>query len=185
MSINNPTCETGCLVELPPFSFNDCSPDVNFGQIDRIYFAARGANDFVDWTSLAEWTGRLDNTTDDLQKIRFLNVIGTKPAAEGDPIEISRKRKITAEKTHTVTARIDETNEENYDALRALECDGNVKMWYQAGKYLYGDNSGIDAFIQINDEIPENNEELNVFQVSATWEAEFHPDRITNPLPTI
>jgi len=185
MSTEIPTCQDGCQVNLPVWSFNDCSPDVNFGQIDRIYIAASGANDFVDWTSLAEWTSRLDNTTDDLQKVRFLNVIGTKPAAEGDPIEISRKRKITADKAHTITFRVDETDETNYDALRQLECDGNVELWYQAGKYLYGDNSGINAYVQLNDEIPENNEELNIFQGVATWDEQFHPDRITNPLPTI
>lgn len=185
MSTNLPTCQTGCQVIPPPFSFNDCDPDINFGQIDRIYIASRGANDLIDWTSLAEWTGRLDNTTNDLQKIRFLNVIGTKPPAEGDMIDISRDRKITAEKTHTITFRADETDATNYDALREIECGGNFKVWYQAGKYLYGDNSGINAYIQINDDIPEDKKALNVFQGTITWLAKHHPDRITNPLPTI
>ena len=61
MSINNPTCQDGCQVRPPAFSFNDCDPDVNYGQIDRIYIASLGANDFIDWTALAEWTARLDN----------------------------------------------------------------------------------------------------------------------------
>ena len=185
MSIVNPTCQDGCQVIPPIWSFNDCDPDVNYGQIDRIYIASLGMNDLIDWTSLAEWTGHLDNTTLDLQKIRFLNVIGMKPPAEGDLKDISRNRKITADKTHTITFRVDETDATNYDALRQIECNGNFKVWYQAGKYLYGDNSGITAYVSLNDDIPEDKKELNVFQGVITWDAQFHPARITNPLPTI
>jgi len=185
MSIVNPVCTFGCGVIPPDFSFDDCSPDVNHGQIDRIYIASDGAAAFIDWTLLPEWTARLDNTTLDIEKIRFLNVIGDKPVAEFDQKEISRKRKIILDKTHTIAFSIDETSAINYEALREIECGGNFKLWFQAGKYLYGGNDGIDAFITENDMIPRERKELNTFEGVATWENKFHPERCTNPLPTL
>lgn len=183
MSINNPTCTDGCTAKAPAFSFNDCDPNTNRGQIDRIYIMAAGGADMADWTQLAVWTARMAlDPTVTVDAIQYMNVIGEKPEATSDVKEISRVRKVVLDKTHTINFDVDETNEDNYDALRQIECGGNFKIWYQAGKYLYGGNDGILAFIQENDMIPRERKELNVFKGVATWEAEFHPERIDNPM---
>ena len=185
MSINNPTCTDGCVAKVPLFSFNDCDPNTNRGQIDRIYIMALGGADLADWTQLAVWSARLYPALDPtvtVDAIQYMNVIGEKPEASSDVKEISRQRKIVLDKTHVINFDVDETNEDNYDALRQIECGGNYKIWYQAGKYLYGGNDGIIAFIQENDMIPRERKELNVFKGVATWEAQFHPERIDNPM---
>jgi hypothetical protein len=66
--------------------------------------------------------------------------------------------------------------------LRELECGTNFLVWYVAGKYIYGGNDGIEASFKLNDIIPEDNQELNTFNGTITWDAKFHPERINNPL---
>lgn len=183
MSLNLPSCTDGCTSKAPVFSFDDCNPDVNRGQIDRIYIMALGGADLADWTQLAVWAVRLaQDPTVTVDAIQYMNVIGEKPEAASDVKEISRIRKIVLDKTHTINFDVDETDGTNYDALRQIECGGNFKLWFQAGKYLYGGNDGITAFIQENDMIPRERKELNVFKGVATWEAQFHPERTDNPM---
>jgi len=183
MSIYNPTCPDSCSDSVPAVLFDYCAPDVNYGQIDKLYVAAYNAASFADWTSLSEWLSRIDNTSVDIDAIRELSVMGSKPAPTRDAIEISGDRKIYSPATHTIDVKVDETNEENYEFLRTLECNSYYKIWYAAGKYLYGGYDGIivDSFF-LDDLIPENSKELNIFQGVAEWENQFHPERILNPM---
>ena len=58
-------------IPLPPVKADICAPDLNFGEVDKIYLGNQG-NPFLDWTDLAEWTARLDNEDIvDETKIRF------------------------------------------------------------------------------------------------------------------
>lgn len=183
MSRVDPTCLDGCDVRPPGLSFTDCDPEVHEGEIDRLYFMALNGNPLIDWTNLAEWNTRLSNTSLDINAIRFMNVVGEKPAAEGETIKISRNRKIVLQKVHTINYDVDETNQENYDALRQKECGGNFVWWYQtAGGLLFGGNDGIEAFGDENDVIPKDRAELNLFVGVLTWDYKFHPERTTNPM---
>ena len=169
--------------QLPTVVADFCSPNLNFGQIKKIYLGY-ASNPLADWNDLAEWNTRLDNSTEaDLTKIRFLHVIADKPAAEKSEIEFSQNRKAYTTPDHTINLSVDETGNENYALIQFLEDNAGktVQMWYEAGKYLYGGNSGIPVFISLNDVIPESDEELNTFDGTATWQAN-HPDRIVNPM---
>ena len=183
MSLVIPTCPTDCSSLVPEVSFNICAPNVNYGEIDFLYIGARDAGGLVDWTSLAEWLTRISNTSVAADAIRQIGVIGSKPAPTRESIEISGNRKVWSPATHTIAIAIDETNDENYEFLRTLECNGFYKMWYSAGKYLYGGNDGIDVDqMFLDDIIPESRKELDKFIGAAEWEAQFHPERILNPL---
>lgn len=182
MSITNPNCIPGCLAPQPVWDFSDCNPDFNYGQIDRIYLMALGGAPFTDWTDLSEWVARMALPVSDLDSIQFLNVIGEKPAAASTELEISRRRKITTEKIHTINFDIDETGLINYNAIRQTECGGNYRMWYGNGKYLAGDNDGIEVFINIDDVIPKDRKALELFSGKAVWENQFHPLKELNPM---
>lgn len=183
MSTYNPTCPDDCSSLLNEVTFNECAPAVSFGQIDYVYLARREAASFVDWTSLTEWTARVSNDSVDPDAIRELRVIGSKDAPDRTPIEISGGRKVHPPATHTITFAIDEVNEDNYDFLRTLECNGYYKMWYSKGEYLYGGNDGIDIeVIMMYDEIPEDSKDLNRFRGTAEWEYQYHPERCANPM---
>lgn len=170
-------------LNLPEVKADFCSPNTNFGQIDKLYLGVSG-NPMADWSDLAEWTARLDNTTlADATKIRELHVIGDKPAAEKNKVDFSKGRSVYTEATHTINFAIDETGDENYDLVKFFEDNAGVSIpvWYQAGKYLYGGNSGVSATIVINDVIPQSDEELNTFVGTITFKGG-HPDRILNPM---
>lgn len=180
---NDPICQDGCDVIPPAQSFTDCDPEVNEGEVDRIYYMSLGGAPLNDWSDAAEWATRLNNTSNDIDAIRFLNVVGEKPAAEGDIKKFSRNRKIIVQKAHTLPFDVDETNITNYDAMRELECGGNFFFWYQtAGGHLYGGNLGIEVFIDMNDVIPKERTEFELFVGMATWDYKFHPEMIDNPM---
>lgn len=170
-------------VNLPVVKADFCAPNINFGEVDKIYLGNQG-NPFTDWTQLAEWTTRIDN--DDaatVTAIKELHVIGDKPATEKNKVDFSQNRSVYTSPKHTLNIRIDETGDENYALLQWLETNAGqtVSLWYQAGKYLYGGNDGIPAILTLDDIIPESSEELNTFNGAATWEGN-HPERIVNPM---
>ena len=139
MSVNNPTCPTGCDSFLLDVDFDYCDPDVQFGEIDHIYLMAQTGTVLTDWTALGEWTTRkaLDPTSD-LDAIIDLTVMGDLPPAETDEIEISLGRKIQSPASFTVNFDIDDVSDDNYALMRFLECNVVVKCWYSANEVLFG-----------------------------------------------
>lgn len=178
MSIVNPTCPTDCNYTLPEVEADICNPDVDFGQVDTIYLAARNASDLTDWTSQAEWNTRLSNNGSGADDIRFLYGKGDKPADEQAEFEISRERMIYGKKTFTINFGVEETSSVNYTFMRNLECNGNYKMWFQSGKWLYGGNTGIEnVSIKVSEVIPESQDEFKVIQMTITWKYQFSPEK--------
>ena len=181
----NITCPEDCTSSLPNITADLCNPDINFGQIDKIYMCQTG-NPFDDvsapWTDKANWDARIDNAGTLAGDIHYLHVLGEKPAPETNKVEISLRRKVQSPKKHSINFKVDETGDLNYEFLRKLECGGVFLVWYQAGKYLYGGNEGIAATISLDDVIPESSQDVNQFVGAIEWEDQFHPDRIVNPL---
>ncbi len=114
----------------------------------------------------------------------MLHVVGDKPAAEKNTFKISMNREISSPKNHTINFKIDETDADNYALLQFIEENPafQFRLWYEAGKYLYGGNDGVGANIVMDDIIPESNEDLNIFQGVAKWKSVISPERITNPI---
>ncbi len=167
---------------IPPVAFSEASPDIGFGQITDILIAEKGyplTSFEVDYLN-----SRISAQSDVAGAIRSLTVIADKPAPESSDIEISHFRKIRTPKVHTINARIDETNDQNYSFVQKLEQDGIVEVliWYRtnSGK-LYGGLNGIEASINFDEIIPESGDELNTFHGTFTWKGN-HPDRIDDPL---
>lgn len=176
------TCSTSCTDALPAVEFDLCNPDVHFGQISDVFITNIG-NPLVDETSPIEWAARLALAQSNPTKIIQLFGIGSKSAAEATVIEISKGRKVTGNKDHTVTFKIDEVSDTNYNMMRKFECNKTVLMWYKTyeGK-LYGGNVGIEASIAFNHVIPESAAELETLEGTLTWKAKFHPCRTDYPL---
>lgn len=182
MSLVTITCPTDCNNYLPPFDMSVCDPNVDFGQIDRIYITGQGAG-LSDWTDAAEWATRLDNTTEDNDNlIRYLHVAGDQPAAESTENEISLCRKVYSDKKFTLNFDIDETNITNNDAMRLVECGGTFTAWFAAGQYMYGGTDGIDVQITMNNVITRGCDSLNLISGTVKWQAKHHPEKIVNPL---
>lgn len=179
------TCPAGCEQVLPEVEFDLCNPDVHFGQVSDVFITNLG-NPFADVDDPTEWTDRLALDNTDPAKIIQLQGIGDKPAAEENILEISKGRKVSGPKNHTVNFRIDEVSDKNYEMMRKFECNKLVLAWYKTyeGK-LYGGNYGVNkqgVSIRFNHVIPENSAELETLSGSITWKHRFHPCRTDYPL---
>ena len=183
MSLVTIVCPDGCVNYLPPVLMDVCDPNVDFGQIDRIYITGNG-HGLSDWTDPAEWATRLDNATENNDTlIRTLHVAGDQPAAESSENTISLCRIVYGPKGFTINFDIDETNITNNDAMRLIECNQLFTFWYAAGQYLYGGTGGIrDASFVMNNVIPRGCETLNLISGVAKWKEKHSPEKIVNPL---
>lgn len=182
MSYPTITCPTDCDYEVPVVDFDECNPEVYFDEVDHIYLTAID-QELADWTDLAEWTSRLDDSgTDNPADIRDFHVSGELPKPEFNLVKISLDREVEARKKFSLTAMIDEYNTTNYDAARNMQCQGRYLMWFTAGDYMYGGTNGIEVNIAINPLIAKGNEEINLIEMVLSWYADFHPERIENPL---
>ena len=169
-------------IDLPAVKADFCSPVLNYGEISKIYFANKD-NPLINWTSLAEWSSRLDNSIIDSTKIRYLHGIGSKLKPESTRANPSINKLVDVTKTHTIIFNVDEVHDDNYALLKHFE-DSNgqeVLCWYEIGNYLYGGNSGIRTIIFMNEVTTENKEELQKFESELIFFGE-HPDRILSPL---
>ena len=164
-------------------AFDFCAPELNFGSIDKIYIGTVGFP-MGDWTDLAEWNLRLDNTTlADDTKIRYIHVKGSKALPEKTEVAISLKRKSYTDPKQTVSIAIDETGDVNYALVQWLEANPGKQFafWYSSGKHLFGGDNGITAVLDLGDEIPESTDELVKYLGTIKWDG-VSPERIVNPL---
>lgn len=179
-----PTCAEDCDFTLPVVSFDDCSPDVAFSEIRRIFIAKKAAVAFSNWLSPTEWLARLSETsTTGNDYIRPLTVIGDKPAATPVTKVISNNRTITVGKDHVINYTIDDISQENYDFMRALECGGQFRFWFEtAGGYIYGGNSGFLARISGDIILNRGVDETESIAGAITWRTKFSPERGVSPI---
>ncbi len=176
------SCPTDCS-GLPNVYFNLCAPELHYGEITKVYFTTATGDDFVNWTSLAEWTGRLADSGGTGDSIRTLILMGDMPAAESTEIPLSADRTARGFKRFTLNLKIDETNETNRDMIRTFDCDAKYKIWYEtADGYLYGGNTGVSGTFYFDEIIPVGREELQTFTGTFKWKAKTLPERILSPL---
>lgn len=177
-----PTCPTECSGSLNSVAFNECAPELHYGEVEWLYVARADASDFTDITNIAEWTPRLSEDSVDADAIRPIHVIGEMPEPEQNELTISGDRIVTGYKTFTLSFEIDETNDTNYEFLLNTECNLRYKIWFAtADGMLYGGNEGIEAVIKLNQIIPRERTELVKFTGNVKWKSKFSPLRCTNP----
>jgi hypothetical protein len=178
-----PLCPTDCTSNLPGWSFNDCNPEINNGEIAKIYFTTVG-NPFSDWSIPLEWDSRLDNSAAGAAKVRVLTVTAELPAVGDNEKSISGGRKVEGVKDFVINGEVDETGIDNYNALRAMECNsGNHLVWFETRDgLLFGGNEGIEAKIKLKLQIPKSYNDIMLFPLSIKWQARFSPERINSPI---
>ncbi len=178
-----PTCPTDCSSQtLPVVNFNNCAPEINASEIEEIFMGKADDAAFADWSDAAEWATRLSQSATTAGKIRRLSVIGDKPAPNTVKKTVSKQRELVTKRTHTINFDVDETNDDNYDAMRQVQCGGLYLIWYKTrGGYLYGGDSGILMSLDAFDLLARGDEDEK-FQYTGTWEDKFDPERIASPI---
>jgi DNA polymerase III psi subunit len=183
-----PTCPTGCDSTAPLMDFDLCNPAIYFGEIEKLYLMARdGAvlehwNDIVPALFKAELEGRISNSSVSVDAIREMHVSADMPEAAKDEIIISLGRKAYSPATHTLNVDIDDLSDLNYEAMRNLECNYLVKIWFATKDHIYGGAEGIEATAKLSLVIERGQKAIQKLKGTVTWEAKFSPERADNPL---
>ena len=174
-------CPTGCLNDVPAIDMDECNPDVDFSEVDKLYVTAID-NPLVDWTDAAEWALRISDAGVDVDAIRELWVSGELPEPERAITEIDNERDVWSPMKFTLPIEVFETNLTNYDFVRFLQCGGLFLIWFSAGENLYGGTAGIEANIKASHLITKGAKELNKIMLEVTWDAAHNPERTDNVL---
>lgn len=181
MSLPSIICPTGCQNDVPPIAMDECNPVVDFSEIDKLYMTAIN-NPLADWTDAAEWATRIDNAGVAAADIREWWVSGELPEPERNVTEIDNDRDISSPLKFSATLQVYETNLTNYDAVRLMQCETEVLVWYSAGENMYGGTTGIEVNVIASHIITKGSKESNIIQLLVTWDDPHNPERITNPL---
>jgi hypothetical protein len=178
-----PTCPSNCIANLPALLFSLCAPEVNNAQISKIFFTTVG-NPLTNWQSAVEWDSRLDNGLAGAAEIRTLIVVGELPIPTKQEKEISLGRIIEGIKERVINFDVDETNQTNHNALRALECNtGNVLIWFETRDHLlFGGNSGIEGKLSVDMTIPKTYNDIILYSGTFKWKHRFTPERVASPI---
>jgi len=177
-----PQCPTDCEANLPVVEFNECAPEINLSQINKVYLGKRN-QPFTDWTDPAEWASRLSNTSLDDDAIRTLIVVGDKPLPEVQEQEISNQRTVVLNRNHSLNLAVDESNGVNHAAIRDLQCTTQLSMWYETlGGKLFGGNDGIPVSLQIGIVLAGGAGDIQKYQGVAKWKSQFDELMIDSPI---
>jgi len=175
------TCPTGCDSVLPLASVDLCSPEIHFGEIQRIYFTNPG-NPLVNVESAPEWIDRLSNTSVADDAIRFLYVSGDLAEPEKTETIISLDRKKYSPGEYTLNFDLQETNDINYDLMRTLHCNLDHLFWFATESHIYGGASGITGQMIMNEIIEKGAQSLQVLRGMIKFKLTIPPARSENVL---
>lgn len=180
----NPVCPAGCGTANPAVDFDECAPELHYGEVAKLYVANATATAFTNVESLVEWTGRLSESLNITgNEIREMTIIGELPEPEQTELSISGDRTVVGFKSFTINFEIDETNDINYRWLMTLECNMKFKFWYEtADGIMYGGNEGLEGTIRANQIIPRERTELAKFIGTAKWKSQMSPLRSVSPM---
>lgn len=176
-------CTEDCDFDIPPVSFAECNPEINLSQIAKIYLAQPDAADFSDVSAVGEWTNRLSQTSNDVDAIRSLTVVGDKPAPETTEKTISGNRIVPTDKKHTINFDIDESNETNHEFARGTKCVKQVKFWYETiGGKLFGGNTGISGTLKVDMTLSRTEGDIILYPGTLKWSSTDLEERTTSPI---
>ena len=183
-----PDCPTDCTGVLDEVQFNECAPEVHFGEIAKLYLWVDSVT--PPFASQAEYDD-LDNWTDHLyvypaavaiDDILEFTVIGEQPEPEQTETPISGDRIVVGYKKFILNLEIDETNDTNYEFIMASECDGKYKCNYEtADGQLYGGWEGLDVSVKMNQVIPRERAGVVKIMTKVAWSSKNHPFRQLSP----
>jgi hypothetical protein len=179
--ISLPICPTTCAGTLGSINFDECAPEVHFGEIAKLYLWVLGEVPFAtqaDYDSAAHWNTHLSESGTTSGAIRAFTVIGELPEPELTETPISGDRIVVGYKKFTLNLEIDETNETNYNFLLLSECGGKYSMNFEtADGIIYGGKDGIEATVRMNQVIPRERSGVVKIITKVTWSSKNSPLR--------
>lgn len=176
-----PICPTNCVGTLGSIDFDDCAPEVHFGEIAKLYLWALDEAPFAtqaEYDSAAHWATHLSDSAITAGAIREFTVIGEMPDPETTEIPISGDRIVKSPSKFVLNLEVDETNETNYNFLLLSECGGKYKANFEmADGIIYGGMSGLEVSIKMSQPLPKTRQEIVKMLMKVSWQSKNHPFR--------
>lgn len=176
-----------CNTVLPSVSADYCSPNVNYGRINQIFFTRVGDSLSAFPPTLAAWTTRLSNTTalpaqGTAAPIRQLNVIGSLDDPSVNELDISLSRKVNSKPDNVITFEVDDTSAVNYTFMKTIAAQGGgvFTVWFEAGGLLFGGTAGVTATMSVTYGIGNSDKELQKIKGTIKWTGDY-PERAAYP----
>ena len=179
-------CPTDCNVTMPAFKFADCvelAPEEK-SEIIKVWLDTLTTNETTGEEEPAnlprEVTGAAVGWYDGAEE---LLVIGDLPAPDSEERQISGGRTKFGLKTYTLNIDIDETSQENYDAIRQLSCGMRVAVaWATRGGYIYG--TVVGQVIAADPIFERGDDAYMTYNIQIRWESNCPPPRDEDPEAT-
>lgn len=166
--IGSPVCDDG--IPMPIVVFDFCNPAIILSEIKTVYLAKTNTPDFFDWSDRNEWQGRVSETSNEIEALRPITVVGDKPLPQTTIRVISNRRKVATDKVHVINCTIDDVSDNNHGFMVNMRGGRYMKIWYETlGGYMYGGAKGIYAFVQIEMTLARGPGEIATLILIATW----------------
>lgn len=178
-----PICPTDCTALLPVCNFTECNPVTNSAQITDVFIGTPG-NPMIDWKDPAEWLARISCTGVAANSIRHWFVTGAYTRPEQTINKLAHGIKKAGNKTFKTTLIIDQTNQDNLNMVRQLECGGKLLMWFViGGSVMFGGDSGIEVSLFPFITAVDNTDEFMKIEIDVEWTAGCSPETAPNIIP--
>lgn len=167
-------------LELPDV-VNNCTPEQNESQIAYMFISVPSpSNPNVPAIQSPNFSSPTIATTFVAPNGAMIAGIGDLPEPDSTQRIGSLRRVLRDRKNFTVNFTIDDTNDDNYDFLRQMECYPKLFIWYmtQGGK-VYGDFvKGIEVTVsRANAPLDRGEDTYERFELSFNWRHFNHPPR--------
>lgn len=178
-----PTVCGGCDDDLPVITVTNCE-EIGNELIDTVYIADIDAAAFTNVAQAGEWTTRLSQSATTANTIRAFKVHkGQKPFVEPTIVTSNSGKRWTRRSPKNIEGTDDNASVSNHEWHRKMNCKREVKIWFGAGKYIYGGNSGIQAsFISTHGIIDNGDRPAEGWNWRCDWEAACEPEKAIRPI---
>lgn len=175
-----PTCslvENQCTIAPPALPDTTCAPAVEDGEITAIYISDVPLSAASDLASPTQAGGA--------GNVVKLKCTGSLNEAEGgEQVVEGGVTVFTAKKVRSISAQVYDQSDTTYNAMRTLECNKPVYVWYEVGSHVYGGEEnfidGISTVIRSN-QVSDGVDSFLRWEVSFSWRAQFAPTRVVTP----
>lgn len=180
-------CDDDLLLPAIPADQSCTNYEQTRSQVRYLYIRPDGAPDiFASWSTTPTYVAAsVDNTVTDNSKTKYLEGIGGIAVPEKTVLEYPGRKKRTGDRTYTLSFRILNLTDDQYEFLIAMQaCGWTDFTFYYAdlSDYVYGKSGGIvPESVDVDFPKGDGNDDRNYAVMTLTWVATGDPERRVNP----
>lgn len=133
------SCPSGCATSMPTFTKPACRK-VSVLPIEMVYFSDLP---FEDITDEDEWASRLSNTSNTSGKIRFIEVVASRPKSNPNTVKDEFGNIYVKDQSPEISWVDSDNSDAKFNLYNLLNCYPACYFWYKCDGKVYGGDNGI------------------------------------------